>query len=151
LSNPSVSTCKQQLDLKPSFLLFSLLLLQEGCVIAALWQLPIFAFLKLLSIMAVLATTYYAARLSAFRNLPQSITHLIEVSDGWTLVQHNGHAIDAKLMGESYHSAVIIVLLFKSIKQRFPFSVIITKESLDEISWRRLRAYLTRVSMSGNI
>ncbi|CAH9019048.1 protein YgfX [Candidatus Nitrosacidococcus sp. I8] len=101
------------------------------------WQLHIIIFIF------IGVNLFRSIRRYAFLSCLNSITQLIwQQKDTWHLVQKNGISYTGVLLANSFISTYLVILNFKIASCWQPIYVILLKDNVSQISFRKLRVRL---------
>ncbi len=91
----------------------------------------------------LIISLYYYLRQDALLNFPWSVT-LFKLIDAkrCELVMRNGRAIECAVLGISYVSAYLTVLILRPVRHWTLRSIVIVPDSVDAEEFRRLRIML---------
>jgi len=132
-----------QLELKPSRLLFSIVLALHTIALLMIYLLPVNSLLKLFTALLVISTFMYFVYYQAFRKSAKAIIKVIwDASDEWFLVTRSGEQMPANLVGDSFSHPRLAVLNFKIPEHFFQKRVVLLRDNVDENLFRRLRVRL---------
>lgn len=131
-----------RIDLKPSLglgLSLAFLFIGAGYILSAS-HLPVNY--KVFSLLLFsISFGYYLSRY-IFLIWPQAITQVwYRGKSQWLILVKSGHLYSAELLGDSFVSAWLIILNFKTEKKRI--SVILTRDILNKEQYRKLRMSLS--------
>ncbi len=129
--------------LKPSKQLAIILTLAHCVVTPLVWLLSIAFTLKCVITFLLIISLYYYLRQDALINFPWSVT-LFKLIDAkrCELVTRNGCTVECAVLGISYVSAYLTVLVLRPVQHWRLRSVVIVPDNVDAEEFRRLRIML---------
>ncbi len=132
-----------QLEIKPSRILFVVLLLFHLSAIAILITLSMPAVITfVLSIVLILIGAHLVS-LHALRSSEKAVTKIIwDANDEWLLSGRARQNVKVDLLGDSYVHPKLTILRFKEPDKIWSNNVVLLKDNIDENDFRRLRVRL---------
>ncbi|MBI5918284.1 MAG: hypothetical protein HY849_02765 [Nitrosomonadales bacterium] len=132
---------QRRFGFKPSFLLAFLLVVAHGAALFAVSVLAVF-WAQLALFVLLSFNLFYLLWSVALLRSPASCVGLVFEPDRVVLMQRNGTAVRAQLLGDSLVMPWLTVLNLKPEGVRWARRVVILPDSLDAESFRELRVWL---------
>ncbi len=134
---------KSHIDLKPSKGLASIFIVLHGLPLFFLSYLAL-PFPVILGIVFLLVySLIFCFKYHILRNTSHAISTVVQVDDEkWILITPLGEAFDVQFADRSYFGEYLLILNFELIESKRRRSVVIFSDSISQLDWRRLRAYL---------
>lgn len=137
------------IDVAPSARLSTLLIAAHVVAAAALIALPLSWFLIAPALLPVAWSARHSVRLHGSRRAARAVVRMARASDGtWTLTCRDGRTHNAALQAGSFVHPLLLVLNFRTERQRSVAVVMLTAGSASD-DVRRLRASLRWADSSG--
>lgn len=134
-----------QLNFYPSRHLLAFILLLHLGAMTLLLALPLPVKAMLLIEILLAANFIYSVRRYVVRNALDTIIKVcLDENKVWQLSRRDGKTLSAKLMGDSLCSNMLVILNFRLLgdtPRRTKYSVLVLPDSVDPVSYRRLRAW----------
>jgi toxin CptA len=110
-------------------------------VVLSLREMP--AYLQLFLVSGIVLSLWHTARQQGWLQQPAAIRCLTWQADGdWLLETGAGETLAAQLLPSSYVHPWLVVLNLRLEDRRWPRSLVLLRDSLDETTFRRLRVRL---------
>ena len=133
---------QQQYPLHPSHYLATMLIAAHGATIMALFPLTFPLWAKIALTLLVLFNLGYRLRREAWLTAPSSTVMIILKADQVVLTRFDGKNLAGQILRDSLVTPYLTVLNVLLQGSRFPRSVVILSDSMDQESFRKLRVWL---------
>ncbi len=133
-----------QLDIRPkaSGVLFILLTLLHVLAITVLFIIQIWLWAKCIVFVFVVLNWYQVCWGIILLKKPRAITRIIFRRGDWQILDGAGYSREVCLLGQTYLSALLIILHFCDLKTRRKKTLVLARDSLDRQTFRRLKVIL---------
>ena len=132
-----------RLEIKPSRILCSLLLILHLFALAIIFILDFEFLINILVAILIAVSAYISIFQTAFRKSSSAIIKLVwDSNNEWILENNRGEQLNAELLRDSYVSSVMTVLNFKCKNHFRHKSIILLKDNINENDFRKLRVRL---------
>lgn len=132
-----------RLELKPSRVLFLVLLVLHLAALALTYYLFSNVFLLLFIAALLIFSGYFVLAGAALKKTSSAVVKLVwDANNEWILETKVGETLNAELMRDSYINSFITVLIFKCEGRMLNTHVVLLKDNVDVNTFRRLRVRL---------
>ncbi len=131
-----------ELNLKPSWRFFSVLMVLHLLAIAAIGCANIFVFCKIVLMVCVLMSGYCFCWFIALHHGERVISKCYFANEQWILADRKGRIYQAEFFGARFVSPYVTILNFRLIDKGKRKTIIIFSDSLDGQTFRKFRVEL---------